>query len=107
MGRIGTCNRCGHEQMIGYQSVDGRWKWWTRCEKCKKGDFMSLPDEYTMAFMRDLPAPEEPPETQRAQGGRWGRLLDLPFRVLPKWAFIAGPGVLAFCAGLGHGAGWW
>jgi hypothetical protein len=38
------CNKCGHKQSISNNPVDGRVMWWTRCEACKEGDFMSLPD---------------------------------------------------------------
>lgn len=43
MGMVMTCNRCGHRQLIGYNAVDGRVKWWTRCNKGCGGNFMGLP----------------------------------------------------------------
>lgn len=44
MGMLCDCSNCGHTQMVGHNPVDGRLQWWTECEKCKTGNFMSPPD---------------------------------------------------------------
>lgn len=44
MGVLANCNECGHSQMIGYNPGDGRVQWWTTCESCNEGNFMTPPD---------------------------------------------------------------
>jgi hypothetical protein len=59
MGAIRTCNDCGHRQMIGYNPVDGRLKWWTRCNNCGRGNFQAPIDPRLLDIFRSFPKDDE------------------------------------------------
>ena len=93
MGRLGICNRCGYTQMIAYNAVDGRWKWWTTCENCKGGDFMSSPDPALLDFLlhadaltRQAVTPAPTPADTPASRGWLGRRVAALGRVLGRGA---------------------
>jgi hypothetical protein len=69
MAVIVPCSNCGHEQSIGDNPVDGRIMWWSDCEACHDGDFMSPPDPRFMdALVHHFRAnPQASPETDIQQ----------------------------------------
>jgi hypothetical protein len=56
-----TCSSCGHQQMIGYNPVDGRVKWWTSCERCRTGNFMAPPDPRLLRLLSRIHRRREEP----------------------------------------------